>query len=201
MPRPNWFFAFPLEGSFVDELTGMPTGFRRYHADDVHLTLTFLGGCGEEAAMRALAVLDEILPASGARPITVSLAEIAPMGPRGRYSALSALLGRGREETEALIARLRDPLSEAAIGRREKRAPKAHVTLGRPMLRATDAHRRAGLEWARATDLTAVERTLDRIALYTWHENRRERLFKIVAERSLSATGEARSTSSPGDSV
>ena len=191
MPRPNWFFAFPLEGSFVDELTGMPAGFRRYHADDVHLTLTFLGGCGEEAALRALAVLDEILPASGARPITVSLGEIAPMGPRGRYSALSALLERGREETEALIARLRDPLSEAAIGRREKRAPKAHVTLGRPMLRATDAHRRAGLELARATDLTAVERRVDRIALYTWHENRRERLFKIVAERSLSGTGEA----------
>ena len=185
MPRPNWFFAFPLEGSFVSGLSEMPAGFRRYHPEDVHLTLTFLGGCGEEAALRALAVLDAILPASGAGPIAVSLAEIAPMGPRGRYSALSALLGRGRKETEALIARLRDPLSEAAIGRRERRAPKAHVTLARPMIRGTDAHRREGLEWAKATDLRAVERPLDRIALYTWHDDRRERLFKIVAERSL----------------
>ena len=185
MPRPNWFFAFPIEGSFVSELSGIPAGFRRYHAEDVHLTLTFLGGCGADAALRALAVLDDILPSAGAKPIAISLGEIAPMGPRGRYSALSALLARGRAETEALIARLRDPLSEAAIGRREKRAPKAHVTLARPPLRATDAQRRAGLDWARAADLRSVERTLDRIALYTWHDNRRERLFKIVAERSL----------------
>ena len=185
MPRPNWFFAFPLDGSFVTELPELPVGLRRYQPEDVHLTLTFLGGCGEEAARRALTVLDRILPGSCARPIAVSLGEIAPMGPRGRYSALSALLARGRVETETLIAELRDPLSLAALGRREKRAPKAHVTLARPMPRATDAHRRAGLDWARATDLRAVEHTLDRIALYTWHDNRRERLFKIVAERSL----------------
>jgi RNA 2',3'-cyclic 3'-phosphodiesterase len=185
MPRPNWFFAFPLDGAFVTELPAMPAGFRRYHPDDVHLTLTFLGGCGEASALRALAVLDEILPASGASPISVSLAEIVPMGAKAKYSALSALLGRGREETESLIGRLRDPLSEAAIHKREKRKPKAHVTVARPMIRATETHRQAGLTWASSVDLRHVERTLDRIALYTWHENRRERLFRAVAERSL----------------
>lgn len=51
--------------------------------------------------------------------------------------------------------------------------------------RSTAEHRQAGLDWARATDLRTVERTLDRIALYTWHANRRERLFQIVAERPL----------------
>src|SRR5687768_9172342 len=84
MPRPNWFFAFPLDGSFVESLSQLPAGFRRYHPDDVHLTLTFLGGCGEEAALRALAVLDRVLPLAFAQPIDVALAEIAPMGPRGR---------------------------------------------------------------------------------------------------------------------
>jgi 2'-5' RNA ligase len=185
MPRPNWFFAFPLDGAFVTELPPMPAGFRRYHPDDVHLTLTFLGGCGEAPALRALAVLDEILPVSGALAISVSLAEIAPMGAKWKYSALSALLRRGREETESLIGRLRDPLSEAAINRREKRKPKAHVTVARPMIRANDAHRQAGLAWASSVDLGHVEQTLDRVALYTWHENRRERLFQIVAERPL----------------
>jgi 2'-5' RNA ligase len=185
MPRPNWFFAFPLDGAFVSELPAMPTGFRAYHPEDVHLTLTFLGGCGEAPAMRALAMLDEILPNSGASPISVSLAEIVPMGPKGKYSALSFLLGRGREETENLIGRLRDPLSEAAIHRREKRKPKAHVTIARPTLRANEAHRQAGLAWASGVDLRHVKRTLDRVALYTWHENRRERLFRVVAERPL----------------
>jgi hypothetical protein len=30
-----------------------------------------------------------------------------------------------------------------------------------------------------------VRQTLDRIALYTWAEVRRERLFRVVAERRL----------------
>jgi hypothetical protein len=54
---------------------------------------------------------------------------------------LSALLEQGRAETEACIARLRDPLHAAATGRLEKRPPKAHVTNARPKLRPKDADR------------------------------------------------------------
>jgi 2'-5' RNA ligase len=57
MPRPNWFFSFPLDGSFVLQLPELPPAFRRYHPDDVHMTLAFLGGCGEAAALRALGVI------------------------------------------------------------------------------------------------------------------------------------------------
>src|SRR5690606_13326612 len=39
--RPNWFFAFPLDGAFVLDLPKVPRGFRRYHPADVHLTLAF----------------------------------------------------------------------------------------------------------------------------------------------------------------
>jgi hypothetical protein len=53
------------------------------------------------------------------------------------------------------------------------------------MRRATDEARAAGLVWAAALELRAVRARLDRIALYTWSENRRERLFRIVAERRL----------------
>src|SRR6188768_1382271 len=42
VPRPNWFFAFPLPGAFVLELPEPPRALRRYHPDDVHLTLAFL---------------------------------------------------------------------------------------------------------------------------------------------------------------
>jgi 2'-5' RNA ligase len=185
MPRPNWFFAFPLEGRFVLELPELPVGLRRYQPEDVHLTLAFLGGCGEEAANRALGVLDELLARGAPAPIEVSLGEVTAMGSRRRYTALSALLDRGRTETEECIRALRDPLTESASGRREQRKPKAHVTLARPMRRATDAHREAGLEWAKTLDLTAIHRTLDRIALYTWNNKRHERLFRIVTERSL----------------
>jgi 2'-5' RNA ligase len=77
---------------------------------------------------------------------------------------------------------MRDALTEAASGRREKRAPKPHITVARPRARADRA---AGLAWASSLDLGRVETRLDRIALYTWSELRRERLFQIVAERPL----------------
>jgi 2'-5' RNA ligase len=185
VPRPNWFFAFPLDGAFVLQLPEPPAAIRRYHAEDVHLTLAFLGGVGEAAAERALAALDARLAQETPAALQVSLAEVVPMGSRGKYSALSALLAQGRQETSACITALRDTLTEAANGRREKRPAKPHVTLARPRSRASAADRQAGLLWAAELDLRAVRARLDRIALYTWSEIRRERLFKIVAERHL----------------
>ncbi|HTA93220.1 MAG TPA: 2'-5' RNA ligase family protein, partial [Polyangiaceae bacterium] len=118
--------------------------------------------------------------------IPVSLGEVVPMGGSPRsYTALSALLERGRSETSACLVALRDVLLEAATGRQEKRPPKPHVSVARPRSRATDAQRAAGLAWAAELDLRHVSATLDRVALYTWHEARHERLFQIVSERRL----------------
>lgn len=189
MPRPNWFFAFPVDGRFVLDLPAPPPHFRLFPTEDVHLTLSFLGGCGEEAALRALAALDDVLAARPLPCLEVSLGNVVPMGGSKRdYSALSALLDQGRDATSTLIGELRDVLSDAALGRREKRPPKPHITIARPGRRASEEARAAGLRWAEGLDLRAIMARLDRIALYTWAEgNRRERLFRIVTERSLIA--------------
>ncbi|HWA73181.1 MAG TPA: hypothetical protein VG937_12620 [Polyangiaceae bacterium] len=185
MPRPNWFFGFPIAGEFVLELPPLPPNFRRLHPDDIHLTLAFLGGCGEAGAERALQALDERLVGPLRKTIDVTLGLVVPMGPRGRYSALSALLNEGREVTESRITQLRDALTAAATGRIEKREAKAHVTLARPGARATDAQRASGLTWASGLDLSGQRARLERVALYTWSENRAERAFRIVTERTL----------------
>jgi 2'-5' RNA ligase len=186
MPRPNWFFGFPIDGSFLGELPELPKNFRLFRPDDVHATLAFLGGCGEEAAFRALAALDERMQSSPIRPVNISLGEVVPMGARGwRYTALSALLDRGRDEATACLVAYRDLLTETASGRRETRPAKPHVTIARPRGRASRSDREKGLEWARGLDLGKVAAVLDRIALYTWSDVRRERMFKIVAERRL----------------
>jgi len=186
MPRPNWFFAFPLDGAFVLDLPALPSNFRRFHPEDVHLTLAFLGGCGQTAAERALTALSERLASEPQPALAVSLAEVVPMGgSRRSYSALSALLDRGRAEASACVAGLRDLLTQAAVGRTDKRPPKPHVTLARPRARASVADRQAGLSWAEGLQLQGVHARLDRIALYTWSETRSERLFQIVAQHSL----------------
>lgn len=185
MARENWFFGLPIEGSFLLDVGAPPSGFRRYHPDDLHVTLAFLGPCQPAAAESALNELDARLLQVAASPIAIRLARVVPMGARRQYSALSALLDVGREASEALIAALRDSLADAARVPREQRAPKAHVTIARPSRRATFAERREGLLWAESLDLSSVHRTIDRIALYRWSEDRRDRLFRVVAERRL----------------
>jgi RNA 2',3'-cyclic 3'-phosphodiesterase len=184
--RANWFFGFPLDGNFVMKLPDPPPNIRRYHPADIHLTLVFLGGCGENAARQALGALDRALSDEPRAPIPISLGDVVPMGSRRDYSALSALLERGREETTLVMAQLRDILSRAALGHDQKRPPKPHVTLARTRRRATDEQRAAAIVWAEELDLRGVTATLDRVALYTWHEHRSQQLFKVVAERALS---------------
>jgi 2'-5' RNA ligase len=178
--------AFPIDGAFVSDLPALPPQFRLFHPADVHLTLAFFGGSGEAAARRALALFDERVKEKPLACVDVSLAEVVPMGgSRRSYTALSALLAAGRAELCAIIGEQRDALLEAATGRREARPPKPHVSIARPRGRATDAQRAAGLAWAEALDLRGVHARLDRVALYTWHAARHERLFEIVAERPL----------------
>lgn len=183
MPRENWFFALPVEGAFVLDLPAPPENFRRFHPDDVHVTLCFLGPCGEAAALAALDALDAHATELERPSIAVRLGAVVPMGPRRAYSALSALLTEGRESTETLMESLRDVLSDAAGAPREQRAPKAHVTIARPSRRATAGERRAGLAWAAACDLSSVTCALDRVCLYRWSEDRSERMFRVAAER------------------
>lgn len=183
--RGSWFVAFPVDGSFLEPLPAVPPGFRRFHRDDLHLTIAFLGACGEARARDALAALDAQLAARKVEPVTVSLGEVVPMGNPRAYSALSALLLEGRETVEALIARVRDPLADAARAARETRAPKAHVTIARPARRATRADRDAGLVWAARLALGEVRVRLERIALYTRAEPGDERRYRIVEERRL----------------
>jgi 2'-5' RNA ligase len=185
MPRPNWFFAFPVEASFTLELPAVPAHIRRFHPEDVHMTLAFLGGCGEAAALRALGVLDQELARTPVAPLDVSLAEVVPMGAARRYTALSALLADGRAEAVRCLTELGGLLCETALGRRPSRPAKPHITLARPRPRAPDSAREAGLAWAAGLDLRAVRQSLTRIALFTWAEVRNERLFRIVAERRL----------------
>lgn len=185
MVRANWFLAFPLGGRFLQQLPAPPSGFRLFHEQDLHLTLAFLGACGESAAQHALVELEQALGERTHGPIDVTLGEVVAMGSQRRYSALSALLVEGREQTEACMAALRDRLLASAGAAPELRQPKAHVTLARPKRSASERERAAGLVWASELDVRGVRARLDRVVLYTWDEARVERLFRSVAERRL----------------
>lgn len=179
--RSNWFIALPVDASsWYQEHVGVPpVGVRRFHQDDLHLTVAFLGACGEEAARRAFA-----RPSSWSLgPLKATLGDLVPMGTPQRYSALALLLEEGRETVEREIGQVRDAWLAAAEARPDTRPPKAHITIARPRRRGLADERRAGLAWAETIDVRGLPAALGRPALYTWSRERKERLFEIV-ERS-----------------
>jgi 2'-5' RNA ligase len=175
---PNWFVAIPVpaEPWFHRFITPPPQAFRRFHPDDLHMTVAFLGPVGEDRARSGWQAMQWPL-----QTITTTLGTIIPMGAPHRYSALSVELVQSREIIEDALAQCRDAISDAAGAKRENRPPKAHITVARPSRRATAGDRADGLRWAKRIDLHQHPMTLDSVALYTWDEDRRERQFRIVA--------------------
>jgi 2'-5' RNA ligase len=182
--NPNWFIAFPVSGDgWFRRLRAPPANVRLLHPDDLHATIAFLGAVSEAQARCAMAALSISLS-----PLTVTLGSVVPMGNPRHFSALSALVDRGRDELERAMAECRERAWSAARSPRDDRPPKAHVTVARPLRRASDADRCAALEWASSLSLGSVEVLVDRVALYTWSERRGvpgAREFRIVIEQPL----------------
>lgn len=180
--RPNWFIAWPVavDGGWLARLDP-PAGVRVFSPDDLHATVAFLGPVDEGAARRAWAGLPDDL--GGA--LTARWGPVVPMGDPRRPSAFSALLEAPDGALGARIAALRGPLLAAAGARPDPRAPKPHVTVARPQRRATDRQREAAVRWAQRLALPDAAVPIGRIALYTWSEDRRERLFRVVDQRPL----------------
>jgi len=174
---PNWFVAVPVpaEGWFDRMITTPPEGIRRFHPEDIHMTVAFLGGVSEQEAYAGWQALSWTLG-----PVTASLGAVVPMGAPHRYSALSIELIDGRQEMERAITACRDAICDAAGARRENRPAKAHITVARPNRRAGDSEREAGLRWAKRLDLHRQTVLLDSVALYTWADDRKLRQFKMV---------------------
>lgn len=183
--QPNWFVALPVEaGPWMDALANAPDAVRTFAPGDLHVTVAFLGAVDEAAASDAFCVA-EAWPTG---PLQVALGPLRPLGARRMPSALSAILIEGETAVAAGICTVRDEMLQVAGARPDHRAPLPHVTLARISRRATPAQRHAAIAWAEGVDLAAPRVVLDRIALYSWSADRRNRLFDVVEERPLRTT-------------
>jgi len=161
-----------------------PARVRVFASSDLHVTLGFLGAVQEAEAAKAWALIDTF---PSFRSVTGSFAGVKPLGNPRKPSALSAMIDEGRDAFAEMIAQARGPIVTAAGAPEDTRAPLPHMTLARIQRRASAAERRQALRWAEGLHLEGASFTSGSVALYTWSDDRQERLFQIVAQHDLAS--------------
>ncbi len=183
---PNWFAGYVIDETapWLDALLDTaPQDLRFFTPQDLHITFAFFGSVGEDAARRGWEVLHDARP----HPVEISFAALEPFGRPSRPSAFSLTLDQGREEVVAQMKRWRSEALKAADARPDDRDPKPHITIARPSRRASREVVDAGIAWCEEATIPDVRLTLDRLALYTWSDDRNQTLFRIVEDLSLDA--------------
>lgn len=183
MRKPNWFIGYRVDpGDWFEELTAStPEGLRRFHPEDLHLTVAFLGQVEEPATRGAWKLAREAdFPA-----VTVDFVGIEPFGRPSSPSAFSLTLERGRDELIEAIRTHRNDLIGAVDKPPETRPPRPHITVARPGRGADRELVEQGMAWCEQVTPPDVELELDELALYTWADERKQRLFKVVDSMRL----------------
>jgi 2'-5' RNA ligase len=122
------FVAVEIPEPLCDELAALDPGLRRVRwlrADQMHLTLAFLGDVGE--ARRE--ALEERLAEVEVARFVIPVAGVGTFG-RARPKVVWAGVGRGHPHLFALHKRVHDAALAAGIGL-EPRPFRPHITLGR----------------------------------------------------------------------
>lgn len=174
--EPNWFVAWPVAVDPGFAMPEAPRAVRVFHRGDHHITAAFLGPCGEEAAHR---VFDATTAIEG--PVTGgTFGNVVALGNPARPSTLSARIDHGNASFAEVIAAHRDAWLALAGRPPDRYGVLPHCTLARATRRATEDQRQTAVAWGQQIPTAGVAFEVRPLALYTWNEDRSERLFRIV---------------------
>ena len=183
MQRPNWFLALPLppRARWQDAAVSAPPQLRRVAAEDLHLTLAFLGSCGEERAAAAWQAVGSLQSVA----ISIQAGGWCALGSARQPSAYGLTLAEGNAQLCELLQRWEPRAREAAGLAPSLRPPLPHVTLLRPGRRDAPLVIEPMRVWMARTPLPPGRALLQELALWTWDPDRRQRLFRIRERRPL----------------
>ncbi|MEM8486288.1 MAG: hypothetical protein AAF564_12120 [Bacteroidota bacterium] len=179
---PNWFIGFPVDsaGWYQKVITNVPYGIKRFNPVDLHITFAFLGAVEASVAQKAWLVAQEV----GMRQMVATLGPMMPFGNPEKPSAYAFTLVNATEAIVNYMLYHRDNVL-AAAGREPLYTPRPHLTVARPPRSASDRLRAVGTVWATSVTPPVVSLTLDKLALYTWADNREIQQFKLVESIKL----------------
>lgn len=154
-----------------------PRGVRRLAAEDLHVTVAFLGRCGEERARAAFA----LAPRFVLEDRVIGLGPVVAMG----KSAIATLVVEGAPGIRRGTLACRDAMTDAAGAPPERRPPRPHLTLARLERQAGAAERQAAMRWAAGLDISGARPDIDRLALYASHPDPGEVRYRILDSLGL----------------
>jgi RNA 2',3'-cyclic 3'-phosphodiesterase len=173
----NYFVAvrFAPPAGLDEALAAAPAELTRFHPDDLHATVAFLGPMNHARAPQ----LVEATAAIEMEPVEVRFGRLVALPARRRFSALSFELTEGREPLTATIAQHRDRLIALADARPDRHQPYPHVTVARPPRQLGAGPKQRILDWADA--VVPPEGVVVVSELVLFRGNRRDgRLFEVV---------------------
>ncbi len=187
--RPNWFVGLPVDDAWVPRaIDGIPAGLRTFDGEDLHVTVAFLGDVDADAAYRGWRTViehDDGAPRDLGPAFDLTLGRVLPFGPPSKPSALSVVPAEGDEACLGFIAAHRDRALRAAGSPPDRHAIHPHATIARIPRKATDEARAEALAWAESVPPLGVTVRVSEVALYTWTDERRKQLYRIVERRGL----------------
>lgn len=181
--KPNWFVAFPVAADawFAPLVKDCPDQCHAFADSDLHLTLAFFGALEPNAVDKVRAFLPNIQ----APRLHFRFDQVLLLPPAKRFSAVCLGLGEGHAAVAAVMAEWRNVLAEVAGIAPETRTPLPHVTIARPKRKYKQQSQTAAAAWAEQLQPPEQLMTLDRLALYTWSDQRPRIQFRIDREQPL----------------
>ncbi|KEF42540.1 MAG: hypothetical protein ER33_05685 [Cyanobium sp. CACIAM 14] len=197
--RPNWFIGWPLPvtAGWAIEAERLPVPLRRLVPEDLHVTLAFLGPCGEEPARQAWQAAAPLRHP----PIAITAGGWRGFGPRRTPSAFGLTLEDGHPQLVGLMRLWREPILGAAGRPPEGRDPFPHITLARPPRRSGPAERARIQRLLLDQPVPTNPVTLTTLALFTWAPDRGLRQFRVVDSRPLAGGAGPPGAETPGMEV
>jgi RNA 2',3'-cyclic 3'-phosphodiesterase len=132
--RQRLFIAVPLPDKLrgfvgrAQQLLPQMAGLRLLRADQLHVTLAFIGEVGEDKAAAARALVDSVPDDMGGEGL-ISRFLLLPSASKTRVVTLEVMDGEG--VLASLFARIMGGLETAGVMEREKRPFRPHLTVAR----------------------------------------------------------------------
>jgi len=182
----NSFVAAPIENVgywFDNYLENRPNAVRVFHPEDLHMTIAFLGKISADQQAAVIQAMEKLAHAE----FEISFHRLVALPNAKRMSALSFSVNAGFQEAVNLIETWRAPIFKSISTEVETRPALPHITIARPERRANSQERKSILGWLKTVEAPRLKIPINRVALYTWSDNRKETQFKILYETPLHA--------------